>query len=83
MPRIRELRIARIDRRTVDLVGPPAIVPEDGNDLGYVLAQRLLVRLPVIPCVDSGEDLLVAVTEVREAEEEEPAFRGGEAAPFL
>ena len=83
MSGVGQLSLAGGDSLSMNLVSPAAIVTKDGDGLGQILAQSLLIRFAVIPRVDGGEDMLIAVTELGQAGQKHASVIASLGLPFL
>lgn len=61
MPGIGQLGIASRDGLTMNLIGPATIVTEDGDQLGKIFVQSLLIWLTMVPCVNGRKDMVVTI----------------------
>lgn len=82
MLRISKLRISHINRLTVNLIRPTSIIPKHRNRLRDILAEHNIERLAVVPGIDGGQNVLVALAQVSQLPEESAALLGRQVSPF-
>jgi len=78
---IRQLRIARLNRLPIHLVRPSCVVSKDRDSLSDIFVHGLLVRLAVVPRIDSSKDMAVLLTKVTELPQQLASFGGRNVAP--
>jgi len=67
---ISKLCLRRLNRLTVDLVGPTGIVLEDGNGLTKIFVKCLLIRLAVVPRINSSKYVRILFAKVAQLPEQ-------------
>lgn len=82
LERVREFLGRRGDGLTVDLVGPAGVVADAVDDLSDI-AERIAVRLAIVPGLDGGQDLLLLLGEIRQLEHEPSTLGARDIAPGL
>lgn len=72
--------MADVERLALDLVGPPAVVPDAADD-GADVAPRHVDGLAIVERLDGGELLRVGLDEVGELQQQATALAGGGGPP--
>lgn len=69
MLRIRQLRVARLNCLSIYLIRPPSVISEYRDSLCNIFVHSLLVRLAVVPSIDSSKYMAVLLAKVTELPE--------------